>query len=216
MTGALRHKSRRGTPWKNGGGTTAEVVRAPQRASLSDFTWRVSIAEVTRDGPFSEFAGVDRIIMVIAGAGMVLSVDGVEYRVEPMRPFNFSGDEATMARLIDGPTRDINVMTRRQLSSAALTVDAITPERMLEVGVITNEELVVIATSGTLSIADHGAPLDGPQSTGCRVSMANPARTSLACLDAFHRRGPSSLELSGDGVAAVVRLRNLIMPMSNL
>ncbi len=216
MTDVLSHKSRIRTPWKNGGGTTAEVASAPEGASLSDFAWRVSIAEVSRDGPFSEFVGVDRIIMVIEGAGMLLSANGVEHRLEPMRPFNFSGDVATMARLIDGPTRDINVMTRRQSSTAVLAVECITSKKLVEVDVIKNEELVVIATSGNLSIAEHDASLDGRQSIGCRASLANPLRASLTSLDAFHQHGPSSFELGGDGVAVIVRFRNLIAPISNL
>ena len=212
MTKLFSHKSRRSTPWKNGGGTTAEVASAPEGTSLSDFAWRVSIAEVTHDGQFSEFQGVDRIIMVVEGAGMVLSVDGVEHSLEPMRPFNFSGDVATMARLIDGPTRDINIMTRRQLTTATLAVDFISRQKILDVDVIKNEELVVIAASGNLTMADHDASLDYLRATSRRVSIANPIRTSLTPLDAIHQHGPSSLALSGDGVAVVVRLRNLIAP----
>jgi environmental stress-induced protein Ves len=212
MTNVLSHKDRRSSPWKNGGGTTAEVVSAPEGTSLSDFAWRVSIADVTHDGPFSEFEGVDRIIMVIEGAGLILKVDGVEHILEPMRPFNFSGDVVTTARLIDGPTRDINIMTRRELTTAVLAVDPITWQEIVDVDVIKNEELVVIAASGNFSIRDHGAL----RATSRRVSIANPVRTSLTPLDAFHQHGPSSFELSGDGVAVVVRLRNLIAPISNL
>lgn len=216
MANVLSHKGRRSNPWKNGGGTTAEVLSAPEGTSLSDFAWRVSIADVTHDGPFSEFKGVDRIIMVVEGAGMVLSADGVEHSLEPMRPFNFSGDVATMARLIDGPTRDINIMTRRNLTTAVLAVDSITRQNIVDVDVIKNEELVVIAASGNLSIVEHGAPLDALQATSGLVSIANSLRTSLTSLDAFHQHGPSSFELSGDGVAVIVRFQNLIAPISSL
>ena len=216
MTNVLSHKDRKSSPWRNHGGTTAEVVSAPEDASLSDFAWRVSIADVTHDGPFSEFEGVDRIIMVIEGTGLILKVEGVEHILKPMRPFNFSGDAVTTARLIDGPTRDINIMTRRELTTAVLAVEPVTRQRTVDVDVIKNEELVVIAASGNFSIADHGAPLNALRARGRRVSIGNPVRASLTPLDAFHQRGPSSFELSGDGVAVVVRLRNLIAPISNL
>jgi hypothetical protein len=216
MTNVLSHKGRRSNPWKNGGGTTAEVLSAPEGTSLSDFAWRVSIADVTHDGPFSEFRGVDRIIMVIEGAGMVLSVDGVEHILEPMRPFNFSGDVATTARLIDGPTRDINIMTRRKLTTAVLAVDSITRQKIVDVDVIKNEELVVIAASGNLSIMERSAAFDAQRATSGRASIVDSVRNSLTPLDAFHQHGPSSFELSGDGVAVVVRLRSLIAPISNL
>ena len=40
--------------------------------------WRLSIAEVDEDGPFSLFEGMARILTVIDGKGMVLeSEDGV-------------------------------------------------------------------------------------------------------------------------------------------
>jgi len=79
MTNILRHKDRRSSQWKNGGGTTAEVVSAPKGTFLSDFAWRVSIADVIHGGPFSKFEGVDRIIMVIEGAGLILKVNDVEH-----------------------------------------------------------------------------------------------------------------------------------------
>jgi environmental stress-induced protein Ves len=45
--------------WKNGGGTTREVVTQPPGAAFDEFNWRVSIATIASDGPFSTFPGVD-------------------------------------------------------------------------------------------------------------------------------------------------------------
>ena len=61
-------------PWKNGGGSTTEIAIYPEASSVSGvpFLWRVSIAEVTVNGPFSSFPGYDRHIMVIEGEGMRL------------------------------------------------------------------------------------------------------------------------------------------------
>ncbi len=47
-------------PWKNGGGMTADVAASPPGAGMDGFDWRVSIARVEADGPFSVFPGVDR------------------------------------------------------------------------------------------------------------------------------------------------------------
>ena len=41
-------------PWKNGGGQTTEIVVHPAGATLAEFDWRVSIADVDADGPFSQ------------------------------------------------------------------------------------------------------------------------------------------------------------------
>ncbi len=53
------------TPWKNGGGVTREIVCQPPGAGLAAFDWRVSIATIASDGPFSLFAGIDRVITLL-------------------------------------------------------------------------------------------------------------------------------------------------------
>ncbi|MFN9927385.1 MAG: HutD family protein, partial [Phenylobacterium sp.] len=58
----LRAADRLAVPWKNGGGITRELAVWPPGASFDDFVWRVSMAEVHQDGPFSSFPGVDRIL----------------------------------------------------------------------------------------------------------------------------------------------------------
>ncbi len=101
-------------PWKNGGGTTAEVAAFPEAAGFDAFGWRVSMADVASDGPFSAFPGVDRTLIVVEGAGLELDVEGASYRLDASSPkLSFSGDDATIGRLLAGPIRDLNVMTRR-------------------------------------------------------------------------------------------------------
>ncbi|MCA0424573.1 MAG: HutD family protein, partial [Proteobacteria bacterium] len=103
-------------PWKNGGGVTTDVLVWPEGAGLDDFLFRVSIAEVASDGPFSRFVGVDRILTVIGGAGMVLRFNqNRAVTVTPASgPFAFAGDDDCSAELIDGPLTDLNVMSRRE------------------------------------------------------------------------------------------------------
>ena len=111
----LRAGDHRRMPWKNGGGETLEIVLAPPDAAVDDFDWRVSMATVRADGPFSNFPGVDRTLVVLAGGGMTLAIAErrpVELRVgDP--PLAFPGDAATMATLSAGAITDLNVMTRR-------------------------------------------------------------------------------------------------------
>ncbi|HWW27823.1 MAG TPA: HutD family protein, partial [Caulobacter sp.] len=82
-------------------------------AGLDGFDWRVSLADVAADGPFSAFPGVDRVLTMIAGDGLVLEIDGQPVRLEPGAPLVFPGEAAVMARLTAGPIRDLNVMVRR-------------------------------------------------------------------------------------------------------
>jgi environmental stress-induced protein Ves len=99
-----------GRPWKNGGGVTRELLAEP---AGDDWRVRVSVADVDADGPFSSFPGVDRWFAVLDGAGVVLCVDGVEHRCSPVGDaIAFAGGATTTCRLVDGPTRDLNLMLR--------------------------------------------------------------------------------------------------------
>lgn len=114
----LSPSSYRVMPWKNGGGVTTELYVHPEDAGLTggEFLWRVSIAEVARDGPFSRFDGYDRRIMLIEGHGMVLE-GGPEGPIDvtaKYEPRHFLGDWDVAGRLCDGPVRDFNLLSRRR------------------------------------------------------------------------------------------------------
>ncbi|MFD4263808.1 HutD family protein [Streptomyces sp. NPDC058534] len=120
----LRADSRTPAPWKNGGGVTSQVAVHPEGAGADDFMWRVSVAEVAHSGPFSAFEGVDRIITVVDGPGMALTVDGVPHMVDaPYEPFAFPGDAATECELLGGPITDFNVMVRRSRATAQVRIE---------------------------------------------------------------------------------------------
>jgi environmental stress-induced protein Ves len=103
------------TPWKNGGGSTTEIAIGPAGASLDNFDWRISMARVASDGPFSDFPGIDRTLAVIKGNGMVLTIgDRAPVTLSSgANPVSFPGDTPTSARLTAGEITDLNVMTRR-------------------------------------------------------------------------------------------------------
>ncbi len=97
-------------PWRNGGGITRELLAWP---AGPDWRWRLSLADIASDGPFSSFAQVQRWFVVLEGDGVELTIDG-----QPIRqtlsdpPLHFSGDAQTDCRLLAGPTRDLNLMLR--------------------------------------------------------------------------------------------------------
>ena len=101
-------------PWKNGGGQTTEIAMHPPGAALDAFAWRVSVADVEQDGPFSRFAGIDRTLVLLAGAGMRLTGDGepLELRT-PLRAGQLFRRPNRRCSLVDGPVRDFNLMVRR-------------------------------------------------------------------------------------------------------
>lgn len=106
--------------WKNDGGWTTEIARDP--ADATAFRWRISIAEIERDGPFSPFIGVERELMLLSGNGIELDIDGAPplRLVERFQHVRFAGEAHVDCRLVAGPTRDFNVMTRRDAVRAEL------------------------------------------------------------------------------------------------
>ena len=93
--------------WKNGGGVTREIARLKEGGVP---VWRLSLADVDRDGPFSRFPGLARILTVVAGAGMILETRTGPIRALPGVPVAFSGDLAVEGRLLDGPVRNLNLI----------------------------------------------------------------------------------------------------------
>lgn len=111
----------RSMPWKNGAGTTIEIAVEPPLAPLDAFVWRVSRAAVVADGAFSSFAGIDRSLALLRGAGMRLRVADHILQVDASCNIaSFPGDQPTAAELVDGPIEDFNLMTRRAACSHTL------------------------------------------------------------------------------------------------
>ena len=96
-------------PWKNGGGTTRELLAWPH----GEWSVRVSVAHVNASGPFSAYPGVSRWFAVLAGEGVKLRVDGREHTVSrDSQPFCFDGGSETDCELVAGATEDFNLMLR--------------------------------------------------------------------------------------------------------
>ncbi|GCL61761.1 HutD/Ves family protein [Pseudaquabacterium pictum] len=106
-------------PWRNGGGSTRELFTWPGGAA--PWQLRISVADITRDGPFSAFDGVDRWFAVLQGAGVQLALPGGPQRLDVHSPpLQFAGEQAPDCRLTDGPTRDLNLMLQRGAGQAAV------------------------------------------------------------------------------------------------
>jgi environmental stress-induced protein Ves len=173
--------------WKNGRGTTHEVATSPDGSDTTDFDWRISFADVDTDGPFSSFAGIDRVIVLVNGKQMVLTIDGRRYTLEPRQPLGFAGESCTTCHLPAGRTRDLNVMTRRGRILANVEVRTLAPEGVFAAGVA--DQLVLVALNGELAITSS----DGEQS-------------NLEPRDVLRSLGGATLTVTGPGTVAVVRL----------
>jgi environmental stress-induced protein Ves len=106
-------------PWRNGGGRTRELLAWP---AADDWLVRVSVAEIEADGPFSSFEHIERCFAVLEGPGVRLSLPQGDVRLGVGdEAVSFAGEAAPMCRLIDGPTRDLNLMARRQAGRPSMS-----------------------------------------------------------------------------------------------
>ena len=139
--------------WKNGLGWTREILRSPD--AREDWDWRLSIAEVDKDGPFSAFPGVDRELVLLAGEGMRLRFDDGE-QIDLMPPHDrarFAGERAIQAELVSGPTQDFNLMWKRDRIEASLLHRPLVGPMLFfaEAGV----QWAVYVMSGRATFKDH-------------------------------------------------------------
>lgn len=109
-------------PWKNGGGLTRELLAWPSPTRQGDdWALRISVADIRADGPFSAFAGVDRWFAVLEGVGVSLGLPAGSQQVQAGdEPLAFPGEAAPDCALLDGPTRDLNLMLRRGAGHGAM------------------------------------------------------------------------------------------------
>ena len=110
--------------WKNGAGWTSEIlkVHAGNERDTNDWLWRLSIAEIDADAPFSAFPGVERELVLLSGNGLRLRFDDGETHdlLPPHDKLRFAGERTAFGELIDGPTRDFNLMWKRDAVDAQL------------------------------------------------------------------------------------------------
>lgn len=205
----LRAQGRAAAPWSNGGGVTREIAVHPPGAGWDGFAWRVSLADVTRDGPYSPLPGVRRILTVVDGAGLELTVDGT---VRPLpgrhRPFAFPGGATTDSRLLDGPVVNLNVMLRDGRADATVEVVCGTwslspspsPGGRVAGGPDPVGGLLVVALEGATRLMALGEP-EEPEGPGESV-------VRLERFDAALWPGPDALPggLRADRTVAVIRL----------
>ncbi|MEQ1512781.1 MAG: HutD family protein [Lysobacteraceae bacterium] len=181
--------------WRNGFGWTREILRSPQTGD--DWDWRLSIAEIERDGPFSSFCGIERELILLHGNGVRLRFDDGEVReVEPPHGrVRFAGERVVFGELIDGPTHDFNLMWRRDRIDAELWHRPLVGSMVLFVE--PGEQWAVYVLSG------HALAIDGMN----RIS-ASLGDTFLLSTDSERAR----YALDGGGELLVIRLRRKERP----
>ncbi|GGF75419.1 HutD/Ves family protein [Mameliella alba] len=138
------------TAWKNGGGVTHEILRDEGEP----WRWRISIAEVSTDGPFSAFEGQTRILTVIEGGGLDLHAPGGGVlRARPFRPLTFSGDAPVDSHMVNGPVRNLNLIYDPRYVKAS--VEVIDGPATIESG---SGQTGVLCMDGRVTLAEDALP----------------------------------------------------------
>jgi environmental stress-induced protein Ves len=156
-------------PWANGRGTSYEI--ASDRNDAEEWTWRLAMAPVNEDGPFSRIECVNRFLAVVEGNGMLLSVDRKKLQCRPMQVVRFRGDAITDATLTDGPITDVNLMIRRKEADGEMAI-------VSEAGLLRGASIVVAiggsaqmqCGDSTIQLEPHDSMLDCDDETVSLVS----------------------------------------------
>jgi environmental stress-induced protein Ves len=145
----VRRSTYKRSPWKNGGGITHEAIRVPSTGD--PFLWRVSVAQIDSSGPFSDFAGYDRKMVLLQGPGIELAHGNGQHRVlkNVGDCVEFAGAMPTHCELLGGPCVDLNLMAAESLRSTGRV------ERLLGGRIATAEgdTTLIFAIESPLSLA---------------------------------------------------------------
>lgn len=120
-------------PWANGRGSTRELARHVRGA------WRLSMADIDQDAPFSTFPGIDRIFIVVDGE-VRLRVDGVEHCLVAGAAVEFRGESAASAVAVGDTAHVVNLMMVR----GEVRFDGLRADPTLDVAQPVDDELVVL------------------------------------------------------------------------
>lgn len=198
----IRFAELKAQPWRSAGGVITEVRSRPGAADGTGpgWDWLVSIGELSKACGLPAHPGMDRVLTVIDGELLVLSVDGAEHPLEKYRAFRFSGDAEAAAALPTGDVRALDVLTRRGGFKGYTSIIELSKKRPHPV------------FGGQLGILLQGqataAPGPGGQDAAAEgtADTADADRIELARYDTVVGSDTASPEILGRGFLAVVSI----------
>ena len=168
----IRASEQVSVPWKNGGGSASAIAGEPEGIGFDGFDWRLSGARVEREGPFSIFPDVDRIMFILSGGRLILRGLGdspVELTAQS-QPFAFPGDVPVTADVPDGLIRNLNLMVDRRRLRAEAERMAIRSAAMIAPAA--GGDLIIYCESGSLKVGAERLDRDDTLVTRAPVTLA--------------------------------------------
>jgi len=108
--------------WRNGLGVSWDIASQPRGAE--DFGWRLAVARIDGDVPFSHYAETDRIFTLLEGEGLDLDFEGKPSLAvhERFVPHAFPCDVPAFCKLVKGPSRALNLFMKRGVWTADIDI----------------------------------------------------------------------------------------------
>ena len=104
--------------WRNGGGSTQELLTWPAK---DNWLVRISVASIEQSGPFSAYPNIERWFTVVQGDGVVLRFGQTEIVLRAdSEPLRFDGATAPGCELLRDTTRDLNLMVQGDNGTGAM------------------------------------------------------------------------------------------------
>lgn len=98
------------TRWKNGGGETREIYKLLNKNM--ELFFRISVANIESDGPFSVYPNINRTLCLLQGNGIDLTFNHAQSFIlkHALEFISFPGTDTIDCKLINGPVQDFNIM----------------------------------------------------------------------------------------------------------
>jgi environmental stress-induced protein Ves len=143
----LNESDYRQIPWKNGKGVTAQIAISPAEADFTkdEFLWRVSRAPILENGPFSEFPGYERVLVLLKGQAKLHFGPQAAVEVKPGVAVRFSGDATTRIEIVQGPVVDLGVIFHRERCEAQVQMLPLPQQASIEFQSDGGDALIYVA-----------------------------------------------------------------------
>src|SRR5882757_2674975 len=187
----MRESAYRAVPWKNGGGTTREILRVPPEPTA--FDWRLSLATIDSPGPFSAFEGYQRTLVLVRGRGVELDFGRrgqVKLALEGQM-VSFDGAWETRCTLLDGPSTDLNLIVSQERTRSASRCVQLAQAEVVQ----TTEwpETLVCCISGVVRLTNMAGEVSAL--TAADVARCAPSDGTITCIP--HGDTPARVFVAG-------------------
>ena len=158
----LRRDEFKPSLWKNGGGRTHEVFRVP--AAGDPFRWRLSLAEVGLSGPFSDFAGYQRLLILLDGAFALRFSNGERRRLSGVGDLvKFDGALGVDCELTGRASTDLNLIVSNAIAGVRASVVSLAAP--LAVHLVPGVTLAILAVAGAVKVSREDSAGDASEGT---------------------------------------------------